>query len=71
MVRCGAGAEGLQKNRGEDSSDMQAIYQQFIVTVDMWLLGLSSSTHVRAEDHRSGRVGRGSLRRLCHRPWVA
>ena len=68
MVRCGAGAEGLQKNRGEDSSDMQAIYQQFIVTVDMWLLGLSSSTHVRAEDHRSGGVGRGSLCRLCPHP---
>ena len=50
---------------------MEAIYRHFTAAVDMWLLGLSSSTHVRAEDHRSGRVGRGSLRRPCHRPWVA
>ena len=39
MVRCGAGAEGLQKKRGEDSSDMEAIYWQYTIAVDMWLLG--------------------------------
>jgi len=50
MVRCGAGVEGMQKKRGEDSSDTEAIYQQFTAVVDMWLLGLSSSTHVWAED---------------------
>ena len=68
MVQCGAGVEGLQKKRGEDYSDMEAIYRQFTVAVDMWLLGLSSSTRMWAEDHMSGRVSRGSLRRLCHRP---
>ena len=68
MVRCGAGVEGMQKKRGEDSSDTEAIYQQFTAVVDMWLLGLSSSTCVRAEDHRSGRVSRGSLRRSCRHP---
>ena len=29
---------------------MEAIYRHFTAAVDMWLLGLSSSTHVWAED---------------------